>query len=146
MILRLFLKMNDTSPFALTFQVNPQDIDELNHVNNVVYVRWVQEVAQAHWDAVASPELKSGNVWMLLRHEIDYKSQSFLGDTITGYTWVGEAKGATFERFVKLTRGSVLLTYSRLVWCMLDAKSLKPKRIDARMVELLKVGSSSPES
>ncbi|MFN9865141.1 MAG: acyl-CoA thioesterase, partial [Bacteroidota bacterium] len=59
--------MNDTSPFALTFQVNPQDIDELNHVNNVVYVRWVQEIAQAHWDAVASPELKSGNVWMLLR-------------------------------------------------------------------------------
>lgn len=144
--MRLFLNMNETKLFSRTFQVKPQDIDELNHVNNVVYVRWVQELAQAHWDSVASPELKANNVWMLLRHEIDYKSQSFLGDSITGYTWVGEAKGATFERFVKLTRGNELLTYSRLVWCMLDAKSLKPKRIDARMVELLKVGSSSLQS
>jgi acyl-CoA thioester hydrolase len=138
--------MNDSTPFTLTFQAKAQDIDELNHVNNVVYVRWVQEVAQAHWDSVASAELKASNVWMLLRHEIDYKSQSFLGDSITGHTWVGEAKGATFERFVKLMRGTELLTYSRLVWCMLDAKSLKPKRIDAQMVELLKVGSGSPQS
>jgi acyl-CoA thioester hydrolase len=126
------------SAFSISFPVLPTDIDELNHVNNVVYVRWVQEVAAAHWNAMATEQIKSEIVWMLLRHEIDYKNQSFLGDTITGYTWVGEAKGATFERFVKLMKGSVELTFSRMVWVMLDAKTLKPKRIDSTMVELLK--------
>ncbi len=133
--------MPSSHPFTHTFEVAPHNIDELNHVNNVTYVRWVQDVAAAHWKAVASPELRADNVWMLLRHEIDYKAQSFLGDTITAYTWVGEAKGATFERFVKLMRGNNVLTSSRLVWCLLDAKSLKPKRINPAMVELLRYGS-----
>ncbi|UXE67645.1 MAG: acyl-CoA thioesterase [Chryseotalea sp. WA131a] len=127
-----------TDPFTFSILVQPSDIDELNHVNNVVYVRWVQEVAVAHWNTMASEQLKNEVAWMLHRHEIDYKNQSFLGDTITGYTWVGEAKGATFERFVKLMRGDVELTFSRMVWVMLDAKTLKPKRIDAPMIELLR--------
>jgi acyl-CoA thioester hydrolase len=127
-----------SDPFTFSILVQPSDIDELNHVNNVVYVRWVQEVAVAHWNTMASEQLKNEVAWMLHRHEIDYKNQSFLGDTITGYTWVGEAKGATFERFVKLMRGAVELTFSRMVWVMLDAKTLKPKRIDAPMVELLR--------
>lgn len=127
-----------SDPFTFSILVQPSDIDELNHVNNVVYVRWVQEVAVAHWNTMASEQLKNEVAWMLHRHEIDYKNQSFLGDTITGYTWVGEAKGATFERFVKLMRGDVELTFSRMVWVMLDAKTLKPKRIDARMIELLR--------
>lgn len=133
--------MTSPLPFTITFQVQPHDIDELNHVNNVVYVRWVQEVAAAHWNQASTADVREKNIWMLLRHEIDYKAQSFLGDNISGYTWVGEAKGATFERFVELKRGEELLTQSRSVWCLLDAKTLKPKRIDQQMAQLLKVGS-----
>jgi acyl-CoA thioester hydrolase len=124
-------------PFSIQIIAQSADIDEMNHVNNVVYVRWVQEVAAAHWLSMASADLREKYSWMLLRHEIDYLGQSFLGDTLTGTTWVGEAKGATFERFVDLSKEGKVITKSRTVWALLDAKTLKPKRIDGMMMELL---------
>jgi acyl-CoA thioester hydrolase len=128
-------------PFSLQITVQPADIDEMNHVNNVVYVRWVQEVAAAHWLSMASADLRNKYAWMLLRHEIDYVGQSFLGDSLTGKTWVGEAKGATFERFVELSKQEKVITKSRTVWALLDAKTGKPKRIDGMMMELLRTAS-----
>lgn len=130
--------MEKQLPFTYQLTASKSDIDHLNHVNNVVYIRWVQEVAAAHWHAMASAELKSKYAWMLIRHEIDYLSQAFEGDVIEGATWVGEYKGATFERFVELRRGDKILTKSRMMWCLLDAQTLKPKRVDAMMFELLK--------
>jgi acyl-CoA thioesterase FadM len=69
--------------FSLTITVYKDDIDELGHVNNVVYVRWVQEVAAAHWDSLASSEIKQKYVWVVLRHEIDYLSAVFENNTLT---------------------------------------------------------------
>ena len=125
-------------PFTYQLTALKSDIDHLNHVNNVVYVRWVQEVAAAHWHAMASKELKTKYAWMLIRHEIDYLSQAYERDVIIGKTWVGETKGATFERFVELRKGDKILTKSRMIWCLLDALTLKPKRVDAMIIELLK--------
>jgi acyl-CoA thioester hydrolase len=130
-----------SKPFSIEIVAQPSDIDELNHVNNVVYVRWVQEVAAAHWQSMASAKLRNSLSWMLLRHEIDYLGQAFLGDRITGTTWVGEAKGASFERFVNLSKDGKIITKSRTVWCLLDAKTLKPKRIDKEMILLLGMAS-----
>jgi acyl-CoA thioester hydrolase len=129
------------TPFSTEIIALPADIDELNHVNNVVFVRWVQEVAIAHWMATSSEELRATYSWMLLRHEIDYLGQAFLGDCLIGTTWVGEAKGATFERFVELKKDGRVITKSRTVWALLDAKTLKPRRIDGMMVEMLGKGS-----
>lgn len=127
--------MNQTTsnPFSIEIVALPADIDELNHVNNVVFVRWVQDVAAAHWMATSSDELRACYSWMLLRHEIDYLGQAFLGDRLIGTTWVGEAKGATFERFVELKKDGKVITKSRTVWALLDAKTLKPRRIDKAM-------------
>ncbi len=127
--------MNQTSsnPFSIEIVALAADIDELNHVNNVVFVRWVQDVAAAHWMATSSDELRACYSWMLLRHEIDYLGQAFLGDRLIGTTWVGEAKGATFERFVELKKDGKVITKSRTVWALLDAKTLKPRRIDKAM-------------
>lgn len=127
--------MNQTSsnPFSIEIVALPADIDELNHVNNVVFVRWVQDVAAAHWMATSTDELRACYSWMLLRHEIDYLGQAFLGDRLIGTTWVGEAKGATFERFVELKKDGKVITKSRTVWALLDAKTLKPRRIDKAM-------------
>src|SRR5712671_6746068 len=61
------------TPFEISVPVMPGDIDEQNHVNNTVYLRWVQEVATAHWQAIASSEAQGGIGWVVLRHEIDYK-------------------------------------------------------------------------
>ena len=131
--------MNQTTsnPFSIEIVALPADIDELNHVNNVVFVRWVQDVAAAHWMATSTDELRTCYSWMLLRHEIDYLGQAFLGDRLIGTTWVGEAKGATFERFVELKKDGKVITKSRTVWALLDAKTLKPRRIDQAMNELL---------
>ncbi|MCE2893340.1 MAG: acyl-CoA thioesterase [Flammeovirgaceae bacterium] len=127
--------MNQTSsnPFSIEIVALAADIDELNHVNNVVFVRWVQDVAAAHWMATSTDELRACYSWMLLRHEIDYLGQAFLGDRLIGTTWVGEAKGATFERFVELKKDGKVITKSRTVWALLDAKTLKPRRIDKAM-------------
>ena len=56
--------------FMHTIKVASGDIDDMNHVNNVVYLRWVQDAAAAHWDAIASEELKNKYAWVVLRHEI----------------------------------------------------------------------------
>src|SRR5262249_6229065 len=119
------------TPFHHLLKVRPEDIDELGHVNNVVYVRYIQDVAAAHWDLVASPWLKQKYLWVVLRHEIDYRSPAFLHDALEGTTWVGESNGARFERFVKLTRTSdkKVVAESKTIWCMLDGKTMRPVRI-----------------
>src|ERR1700758_4266160 len=94
------------SPFEMTVLVMPEDIDEQDHVNNTVYVRWVQEVATAHWRAIATPEAQSTIDWLVLRHEIDYKAPAILGDKIVLRTWVGQATRLRFERFTEIRRKS----------------------------------------
>src|SRR5688572_13819466 len=91
------------SDFSITIFVQKNDIDELGHVNNVVYVRWVQEVAAAHWDSIANTEVKLKYLWVVLRHEIDYLSAAFEGDQLIATTWVGESNGVKSERFVNIT-------------------------------------------
>src|SRR6476469_10576175 len=107
-----------SAPFEMTISVMPEDIDEQNHVNNTVYLRWVEEVATAHWEAIASSEAQEGIGWVVLRHEIDYKGPACLGDGIVLRTWVGKATRVTFERFVEVLRQSdrKLLAQARTLW------------------------------
>jgi len=128
------------SPFQLSISVQKNDIDEMGHVNNVVYLRWVQEVAAAHWNFVASPELQAKYSWVVLRHEIDYRLPAFLEDKIIGSTWVGEYHGARFERFVKLCHAgnNKVVAEAKTMWCLLDSRTMKPKRIDEDILQLLR--------
>jgi acyl-CoA thioester hydrolase len=73
-------------PFELTIGVEPGDIDELGHVNNIAYLRWVQEVAAAHWKAIASVEDQTSFRWVVVRHEIEYKHPAYLGDRVIAKT------------------------------------------------------------
>lgn len=93
----------DRRAFAITVTAAPGDIDELGHVNNAVYLKWIQDVATAHWSAVAAPEHLAAFVWVVTRHEIDYLRQTLEGETLTLTTWVGEPKGARFDRFVEIS-------------------------------------------
>jgi len=93
-------------PFEITVPVLSEDIDGQNHVNNTVYLRWVQEVATAHWQAITSNEGQEGIGWVVLRHGIDYKAPACLGDEILLRTWVGKATRLTFERFTEISRRS----------------------------------------
>ena len=123
--------LNQDRKFELTLPVDASDIDELNHVSNIVYVRWVQEVAVAHWKALASAESQRDVVWVVLRHEIDYKSPAILGDEIIARTWVGNSAGLTFERHTEIERAKdkQLLVRARTVWCPISTKTGRPTRV-----------------
>jgi len=122
-------------PFEMTVRVLPSDIDDQNHVNNTVYLRWVQDVATAHWQAVASANAQATIGWVVLRHEIDYKAPATLGDKIILRTWVGKATRLTFERFTEIRREreSRLLSEARTLWCPINARTSRPMRVSAEV-------------
>lgn len=122
--------------FSHSFHVAPEDIDAQGHVNNVAFVRWIQDVAVAHWFDVTNTEQQKKFFWVVLRHEIDYKRQAFESEEITAVTWVGEWTAVTCERFTEIYRGADLLVKARTVWCMLDRQTTKPTRISSELKEL----------
>lgn len=121
--------------FSHSFLVSPDDIDEQGHVNNVAFVRWIQDVAVAHWRHAASEEMMAKYSWIVVRHEIDYKNQAFEGEEITAKTWVGEWTKITCERFTEIHRGPDLLVRSRTVWCMIDRETTRPTKITGELIE-----------
>jgi acyl-CoA thioester hydrolase len=120
----------------LHFTAAPEHIDELGHVNTAVWVRWIQQVAVAHWDAVADDNHKNAYYWVVVRHEIDYLRAAFAGDRITARTWVGEApKGARFDRHVEFTGADgKLLVRSRTDWAIIDKATGRPIRVPPEVV------------
>jgi acyl-CoA thioester hydrolase len=123
--------------FKLKIVVKPDDIDELGHVNNVVYLSWVQLVAATHWNTLSDPDIRSKNIWVALRHEIDYVNPAFIGDEILGHTWVSSVEGAKSTRHVEFYLGDKCLAKAKTIWCLLDALTLKPKRIGPEIKTLL---------
>lgn len=90
--------------FTVAFDVEPEHLDQLDHVNNVVYLSWVQDVAIAHWSELASDDLQSTMFWVVVRHEIDYLRSLVLGDGVEVTTWVGGEVNGFFERFTQVRR------------------------------------------
>lgn len=131
--------MNQTAEVhEIRIAVDAADIDEMGHVNNVIYLRWVQEAAQSHWTARATEEYRERLLWVVLRHEIDYKQPAQLGDEVLARTWVGSATRVRFERFTELRRAAdgALLAQARTVWCPIDAGTRKPTAIGPAFLEM----------
>ncbi|MBK9152834.1 MAG: acyl-CoA thioesterase [Chloracidobacterium sp.] len=121
--------------FSHTFRVAPADIDEQGHVNNVAYLRWIQEVAVAHWLHAVTAETIERYSWVVLRHEIDYRKAAFRDDEITAVTWVGEWTRVRCERFTEIRRDADLLVSGRTYWCMIDRQTSKPARISTDLIQ-----------
>jgi acyl-CoA thioester hydrolase len=134
--------------FELPISILPEDIDVHGHVNNVVYLRWVQEAAVAHWRVLATPEQQAAISWVVVRHEIDYKRPARPDDSIVAITWVGAATAGTFERFTEILRASdrKLLAGARTVWCPIDASTGKPVRVGQDLRERFSVAAGSAKS
>ena len=126
-----------STAFEIGVSVTPEDIDEQDHVNNTVYLRWVQEVASAHWRAVANAEVQGSIGWVVLRHEIDYKAPACLGDDVVLRTWVGKASRLIFERFTEILRKSdgQLLSKARTLWCPINPQTGRPVRVPLEVRE-----------
>jgi acyl-CoA thioester hydrolase len=119
------------TPFERQITARPEDIDELGHVNNAAWVRWIQDMATQHWYAVADPAHRDAYFWVVTRHEIDYLRSVGPGETVTGRTWVGEApKGARFDRLVDFTGadGKVRVK-ARTTWAIIEKASGRPIRV-----------------
>lgn len=128
----------NTVSYQYSFKVEKKDIDELNHVNNVVYLQWVNHISEKHWNLLADKEIRQKYLWVVLRHELDYLNQAFLGDEITMITWVGESVGVKSVRNVHIYKDKTLLLKARSTWCLLDQKSLRPTRIKEDILSLLR--------
>jgi len=135
--------------FELLVSVQPEDIDEQEHVNNAVYLRWIQDVATAHWKSLAPDDAQKRIGWVVLRHEIDYKSPANLGDEIVLRTWVGRASRLKFERLTEARRkvcsersqkiDNQLLAQARTLWVPIDRDTGKPTRVSAEVRERFSV-------
>lgn len=127
--------MSMTRVFELSFRVQPQDIDQMGHVNNVVCLCCAQDAATAHWFAAASPEQAKSFVWVVRRHEIDYLKPAFKDNELVARTWVGQASGATYERFVEIARPAdkQVLARVRTVWVLLAAETHRPRRVTGEL-------------
>jgi acyl-CoA thioester hydrolase len=122
-------------PFEVRLRVGAADLDEQAHVNNVVYVRWVMDAATAHWVAFTTAEDRAAVGWVATRHEIDYLAPALLDDEVLVRTRVGQVKGLTFERHTEVRRAADdrVLVRSRSLWCPVDPRTGRPRRVPAHL-------------
>ena len=122
-------------PYEIDIEVDEADIDQLGHVNNTVYLRWVQDAAIAHWGVIASEEEQNSLLWVVVRHEIDYTRPAVLHDKITARTWVGRLNRRHFERFTEIKRSSdgKLLASALTLWCPVDPDTKKLIRVSEKI-------------
>lgn len=117
--------------FTLSITPAAEDIDELGHVNNAVWVRWIQDVATAHWNAVAAPEHVAKWVWVVIRHEIDYLGNVGAGEAVAARTWISDPpKGARFDRNMEFSNAAgKVVVRSKTTWALIDRASGRLARV-----------------
>lgn len=114
------------------------DIDDMNHVNNVIYLKWVQDIAKQHWEYKTDSSVRNTYVWVVLNHYIEYHKPAFLGDKILLKTWIENHSGAKSERHTEIineTSGQLLCS-AKTNWCLLSKETLRPARITDEISKL----------
>jgi acyl-CoA thioester hydrolase len=126
-----------TNIYEFTSQICPSenDIDHNDHVNNVSYLKWTQQVSIAHWEARCPPDSNLEIKWVIIRHEIDYKTPAFLNESIIAKNWWGGASRLRFEQFTEffLIRDHRLLAKVYSLLCPVHIITGRPFVIDEEM-------------
>ena len=117
------------APHCHTLAIQPDDIDFMGHVNNSVYLEWVQEAVVAYWRKVAPAEAVAQHLWVAIRHEITYRRPAFLDDTLVAQVVAEGVQGARAFFSTLITRGEEVLAEVKSSWCCLDAATLRPARL-----------------
>ncbi|MEE4153701.1 MAG: acyl-CoA thioesterase [Erythrobacter sp.] len=128
--------MAEPARFSLEFTAGPQHIDELGHVNNAVWVEWLQRLSTSHWDALARPQDKGAYFWVVIRHEIDYRGNIALGETARGTTHIpAPPRGAKSVRLAHFTdpAGKVIVS-AATTWAMLDRATGRLARVRPEII------------
>ncbi|NUQ18494.1 MAG: acyl-CoA thioesterase [Sphingomonas sp.] len=120
--------------FRHKIAIEPADIDHMGHVNNAVYLKWVQEAVVDYWSSVAPPSVVAEHLWVALKHEITYLRPTFLQDNVVAEVIAEKVEGArAFFRTV-LRRGDEVLSEISSCWCCLDAATKRPARLAREIV------------
>ena len=115
--------------------VDPADIDHMGHVNNAVYLRWVQDAVVRYWEAVAPADAVAAHLWVALKHEIAYLRPAFLGDLLAADVIAEHMRGARSFFVTAIRRGEDIVAEIRSSWCCLDAATRRPARLAREVVE-----------
>jgi acyl-CoA thioester hydrolase len=117
--------------FEQSILVEESHLDELQHVNNVQYLKWVQDIAEAHWQHLIRDNPTEFGLWVVRSHHIEYKRQVKLGDRLRVVTHVELTEGFLSERRVRffLEDSNTLVAQCSTQWCYLDPLSQKLLRI-----------------
>ena len=119
------------SSYTTQITAQPADIDILGHVNNAVWVQWMEQVATEHWTHDADPAHVEAYVWVVTRHEIDYRGNVAEGETVTARTWIPDVpRGARFDRLIEFSGpdGKVKVT-ARSTWAIVDKSTGRILRV-----------------
>ncbi|MBX2953994.1 MAG: acyl-CoA thioesterase [Leadbetterella sp.] len=129
--------MNTPRPvFTQTREICEADIDEMQHVNNVVYLKFLQEVAISHWDSLAPQKVRDSIRWIVRKHEIEYLYPARLHDRIELVTWVSSASGVSSERCYEIRLNGRVIVKARTLWIAVDPLTQKPLRISEEIKKL----------
>jgi acyl-CoA thioester hydrolase len=114
--------------------IEPADIDHMGHVNNAVYLKWVQDAVVDYWRSVAPSDAVARHLWVALKHEITYLRPTFLTDKVVAEVIAEKVEGARAMFRTVLRRGEEVLSEIHSSWCCLDAASLRPARLAREVV------------
>jgi acyl-CoA thioester hydrolase len=120
--------------FRHPIAIEPADIDHMGHVNNAVYLKWVQDAVINYWRSVAPPGAVAQHLWVALKHEITYLRPTFLQDTVVAEVIAERVEGARAYFTTIVRRREEVLSEIKSSWCCLDAASLRPARLAREIV------------
>ena len=133
-------QLNKKFVFSSEFTVSEKETDQNQHVNNVVYVRWMQDMAEMHSGASGATEtMKSlDRIWVVRSHKIEYLSPAFAGDRVEGSTWVESFRRVRAVRGSRFTRKSdeKILAQGETDWICINALNGKPCSIPEKIRNL----------
>ncbi|WP_188056023.1 MULTISPECIES: acyl-CoA thioesterase [unclassified Sphingosinithalassobacter] len=115
--------------------VRPEDIDFMGHVNNAVYLTWVQDAVIDYWRRVAPAEAVAQHLWVALKHEITYRKPAFLNDNVVAHVVAEGVQGARTFFSTIIKRGEDVLAEVQSSWCCLDAETKRPARLARSVVQ-----------
>lgn len=122
--------------FTKELRVSPEHIDDLQHVNNVVYLQWVQDIAAEHW-FTASQNLKLDNlVWVARDHHIEYFAPALLNEDLVLKTFVDKTEGVSSFRCVEIFRANKIICKCKSRWILVDKESMRPCRVPQEICDL----------
>lgn len=112
-----------------TIQIEPADIDFMGHVNNAVYLRWVQDAVISYWQQIAPSEAVAKHLWVALKHEITYRAPAFQDDQILAEVLATGVQGSRAFFTTLIQRGDTILAEVKSSWCCIDTQTRRPARI-----------------